>query len=228
MAHLQLVIGDKAYSSWSMRPWVLLTELGIPFEEVQVYFDEVGDHITVRDIEKWSPTGKVPSLWLNHAGGTRENVWDSLAIMETAHELHPNKGVWPSDAAARRRARAISAEMHSGFTALRGNMVCNVVKRFPGKGMNPAVQKDIDRISEIWAECRATYGAGGPFLFGRYCAADAMYAPVATRFHTYDVALQGIALEYQQAVLQSASMVKWVEAAKREYRFLKNEEPYAY
>jgi glutathione S-transferase len=223
---LQLVIGDKAYSSWSMRPWLLMTQAGIAFEEVQLQFAEQNGQLVTPGVEKWSPTGLVPAMWLDD-GGARECVWDTLAIAEALNDLYPNKQLWPADATARRLARAISAEMHSGFRALRGNMPVNVVKQYIGKGMNADVQKDVDRISAIWTQCRTAYAKDGAFLFGSFSIADAMYAPIATRFATYGVPLTGAALAYQQTILSCDAMVKWVAAAKREYHFLKLEEPYA-
>src|SRR6478672_8785364 len=169
MAELKLVIANKNYSSWSMRPWVLLTQADIPFAEVQLKFGDAG---TVAGIKDLSPTGQVPVLWID-----REPVWDSLASCEAMAELFPQKLLWPSDAAARRFARSISAEMHSGFRELRKSMPMNIRSSHPDKGRTPGVEKDIARIAAIWETCRRRYGAGGELLFGSFTCADAMFAP---------------------------------------------------
>src|SRR2546423_1173984 len=171
---MQLVIGNKNYSSWSMRPWVLLRQAGIPFEEVMLKF---GDDGKPTAIERYSPARKVPVLILDG-----EPVWDSLAICEAAAELHPEKALWPAAPQARRMARAICAEMHAGFKALRSAMGMNIRSRHPGKGMNPQSKKDIDRVVEIWSDCRKRFGAGGDLLFGRFSIPDAYFAPLGTRF----------------------------------------------
>jgi glutathione S-transferase len=213
-----LVIANKNYSSWSMRPWVLLTELGIAFEEVQVKF---GDGWAER-IARWSPTGQVPVLWLDG-----EPVWDTLAILEAAAERWPDRGVWPADARARQVARSLCAEMHAGFRALRGAMPMNIRGSFPGCGMSPEVQRDIDRIVGAWTECRHRFGAGGDLLFGRFSAADAYYAPVVTRFTTYGVPLPATAQAYCDAVQRLASVRAWSAAGRAEPDFVAEDEPYA-
>ena len=149
---LALVIGNKNYSSWSMRPWVALRQAGIPFREIQLWFDD-GAHAS--GAEQYSPTGQVPVLLVE---GTP--VWDSLAICETAADLFPDRGLWPADAHARARARAICAEMHAGFRSLRGAMPMNIRSSFPGKGMSPAVERDIARVCSLWNDCRGKFGAG--------------------------------------------------------------------
>jgi glutathione S-transferase len=216
---LQLVIGNKNYSSWSMRPWVLLRQAQIPFEEVQLKFD---DDTRVIGIEKYSPAGKVPVLLIDG-----EPVWDSLAICETAAELHPEKHLWPETPGARRVARSICAEMHSGFQALRGKMPMNIRSRHPGKGMTPESRKDIDRVVAVWTECRERFGGAGNFLFGRFSIADAFYAPVVMRFQTYAVQLPAVAQAYAEAVQALAAVREWVEAARRETEFVPADEPYA-
>jgi glutathione S-transferase len=219
MSDLTLVIGNKNYSSWSMRPWVLLTQLGIPFEEVKLRFpsDE-----WEKNIARWSPSGLVPVLWRGKLA-----VWDSLAIMETVHEWHPDRGVWPQDAAARAFARCAAAEMHSGFRDLRANMPMNIRASHPGKGLTPGVQANIDRIVRLWTEARTRFGAGGPFLFGAFSACDAMYAPVVMRFKTYGVALEGEAAKYAAAMRESAGVSAWVYSALQEKEFVAEDEPYA-
>ena len=208
MADLTLVIGNKNYSSWSMRPWVLLTQLGIPFEERKLRF-----HSDEWDagIGRWSPSGLVPVLWRGDVA-----VWDTLAIMEAVAEWFPDKGVWPADVAARAFARSATAEMHAGFRDLRSNMPMNIRSRHPGKGMTPEVRANIDRIEQLWGQARSRFGAGGEFLFGRFCAADAMFAPVVTRFATYGIELTGAARDYSAAVQALPSLRAWIEDARAE------------
>ena len=219
MTPLILVIGNKNYSSWSMRPWVLLTQAGIAFEEIQLKFSDTGK---VRGIEPYSPTRQVPVL----AIGT-EPVWDSLAICETVAEMFPEKRLWPADARARQIARSVCAEMHAGFRKLRGAMPMNIRASLPGKGMSPEVQPDIDRIVEIWESCRARHGAGGELLFGQFGVADAFYAPVATRFLTYAVPLPPVAQRYADALLALPAVQDWMAQARRETEFVRADEPYA-
>jgi len=216
---LQLVVANKNYSSWSMRAWVLLREAGIPFEEISLRFNDEG-HIP--GIERHSPSGQVPVLVID-----AEPVWDSLAIGETVAELFPDKLLWPRDARARRLARSICAEMHAGFRSLRSAMGMNIRSSHPGKGMNPAVQADIDRIAGMWQDCRARSKGEGSMLFGAFGVADAMYAPVATRFVTYAVALPPVAQAYADALLGLAAVREWVDAARRETEFVRADEPYA-
>jgi glutathione S-transferase len=156
-----------------------------------------------------------------------EPVWDSLAIAETVAEMHPEKHLWPEDPVARRVARSVCAEMHSGFQALRGAMVMNIRSKHPGKGMTPASRKDIDRIVALWADCRERFGGAGSLLFGRFSIADAFYAPVVTRFRTYAVKLPRVAEEYCEAVLALSAVREWSEAARRETEFVAADEPYA-
>ena len=214
---LTLVIGNKNYSSWSMRPWVLMRARGIPFQERLLKFESQDwkDHIGTL-----SPSGLVPVLWEGEpAKGFA--TWDTLAIAERLHELFPKHGVWPSDAQARARARSAAAEMHAGFRALRAAMPVNIRSSHPGKGMNPDVARDIARISAIWA------AAKGPYLFGDFCAADAFYAPVATRFVTYAVQIKGPAREYHKALLDAPALKAWSVDALKETEFFADDEPYA-
>ena len=219
MAALTLVIGNKNYSSWSMRPWVLLRQLGIEFEEKRLTF-----HSKEWDaeIERWSPSRLVPVLWRGD-----QSVWDSLAIMEAVNEWYPDKGVWPRDAAARAFARSAAAEMHSGFRDLRANMPMNIRSSHPGKGMKPEVQANIDRIEAIWSEARKRFGAGGPFLFGAFSAADAMYAPVVMRFKTYAVKLRPETQRYCDAMREAPGVRAFIEGALQEKEFVAEDEPYA-
>jgi len=218
---LELVIGNKNYSSWSMRPWILLREAQIPFNEIQLKFGEKDGGLTVPGIEKYSAAGKVPVLLVDG-----QPVWDSLAICETVAELFPQKKLWPENAAARRLARSACAEMHSGFQALRGKMPMNIRGRHPGKGLTPESRRDIDRVAALWAQCRDRFGAGGRLLFGKFSVADAFFAPVVMRFQTYAVELPGAAQEYCDAVHALASVREWCEAALRETEFVAEDEPY--
>jgi len=222
MARLRLVIGNKNYSSWSMRPWVLLRQVEIPFEEVQLQFDS---DVRVIGIEKYSRSGKVPVLVVEG-----EPVWDSLAIAETAAELFPEKQLWPADARARRMARSACAEMHSGFQALRDKMPMNIKGSHPGKGLTPESQRDIDRIVALWSECRETFGqksgSGGALLFGRFSIADAFFAPVVMRFRTYGVEVPRLARDYCAAVEALPAVREWIEAAQKEKKFVAGDEPY--
>ena len=214
---LVLVIANKNYSSWSMRPWTLLRGREIPFRERMIKFESQ----EWRDsIGKLSPSGLVPVLWEGEPG-TSFATWDTLAIAERLHELFPKRGIWPSDPRLRAQARSAAAEMHSGFRALRGSMPMNIRNRYPGKGMNDGVAKDIARISALWGQAK------GPYLFGEFGAADAFYAPVATRFVTYGVKLKGAAQKYQQTLLDSPAVKAWSTDAVKETEFVAEDEPYA-
>jgi glutathione S-transferase len=215
-----LVVGNKNYSSWSLRGWLLLRGFGIDFDEVQLKFHTDGWR---ENIGRWSPSGRVPVLWLDG-----EPVWDTLAIAETVAERWPEKDVWPRGARERALARSICAEMHAGFHALREAMPMNIRGSYPGRGMNPEVAKDIDRIAAIWTTCRERHGRGGEFLFGAFTAADAFYAPVATRFATYGVRVPGLARRYVEAVLALPAIQEWSAAARAEPEVIAAEEPYAH
>jgi glutathione S-transferase len=215
----KLAVANKNYSSWSMRPWVLLTQAGIAFTEIQLKFSDEG---RVGGVEAYSPTRQVPVLIIDG-----EPVWDSLAICETVAELFPDKQLWPADARARQIARSVCAEMHGGFRALRSAMPVNIRASLPGKGMNPAARKDIDRIVEIWQTCRERFGRGGALLFGQFTIADAYYAPVATRFLTYGVELPPAAQRYADALLALPAVSAWMAQARRETEFVRADEPYA-
>lgn len=210
MAQYTLVIGNKAYSSWSMRPWLAMKQAGLALDEVRIalYADEHD-----AKIRQYSAAGKVPVL-IDGA----ITVWDSLAICEYLAERHPAARLWPDSIAARAHARAISAEMHSGFAALRSNMGMNVRRSFPGTGMTPEVARDIARIEQIWVDCLKR--AGGPFLFGAFGIADAMYAPVVTRFKTYAVRLSAVAQAYVERIVALPAMREWYAAAQAETEVL--------
>ena len=216
---LELVIGNKNYSSWSMRPWVLLRQAEIPFQEIQLKFAQ---DVSVIGVEKYSPTRKVPVLLVDG-----EPVWDTLAICETAAELFPQNHLWPQEARARRVARSVCAEMHSGFQALRSRMPMNIRRRYPGKGLTAESQKDINRVVELWTDCRERFGGPGNFLFGRFSIADAFFAPVVMRFHTYGVTVPSLAQAYCEAVQGLAAVREWCDAARGETEFVVADEPYA-
>ena len=214
---LTLIIANKNYSSWSMRSWVLMHARGIPFAERMLKFESTEWD---EQIGTLSPSGLVPALWEGEPGAGFV-TYDTLAIAERLHELFPEHGIWPREASARARARSLAAEMHSGFGAMRDAMPMNIRGRYPGKGMNDSVARNIARISAIWAEAKR------PFLFGDFCAADAFYAPVATRFVTYGVELRGPAKAYQRALLDSPPVQAWSAAASKETEFVAADEPYA-
>lgn len=201
-----LVIGNKNYSSWSLRPWLALRHLGLPFIEERIALDQPD---TKARITSYSPAGRVPVLV--ESGIT---VWDSLAILEHLAERQPQ--LWPVAPTARATARSISAEMHSGFSALRTEMPMNI--RATGRKVTPSPEAaaDIARILAIWSSTRERFGVGGPWLFGAFSVADAMYAPVASRFRTYGVALPDPLAAYQATVLGSLAMQEWSAAAAAE------------
>jgi glutathione S-transferase len=219
MSDLSLVIGNKNYSSWSMRPWVLMKQLDIGFQEVPLKFHTPEWDAT---IERWSPSRLVPVLWRG-----QQAVWDTLAIMETLHEWYPAKAVWPRNDEARTFARSIAAEMHSGFRDLRTHMPMNIRASHPGKGQRPEVDANVRRIESLWTEARKRFGSGGEFLFGEFSAADAMYAPVVMRFKTYAVPLSATSERYCEAMRASRGVRAWIEAALQEKEFVAEDEPYA-
>lgn len=205
-----LIIGNKNYSSWSLRAWLVLRRAGIGFDELLIPLDTAD----TRDaILRHSPSGRVPCL--KHEGRV---VWDSLAIAEYAAELAPDRGLWPADPSARALARSVSAEMHAGFAALRAQLPMNLRADKRGRALTPEVERDIARIADLWAECRARFGeaGSGPFLFGAFTIADAFYAPVVTRFRTYGVPLDPMADAYASAIMAWPDMVAWIADAKRE------------
>ncbi|WP_323119588.1 glutathione S-transferase family protein [Burkholderia alba] len=204
---MKLIIGDKNYSSWSMRPWVLLTHFGIPFDEVLIELRR--DDTNARILEH-SPSGKVPCLVDDALGA----VWESLAIVETLAERFPQHPMWPRDPAARAQARSISAEMHAGFGALRNEMPLNVREAWPGRGATPASLADVARVDALWRRCLAA--SGGPFLFGEFSIADAMYAPVVLRFNTYAPPLSPEAGAYAARITALPAVRAWIDDARRE------------
>lgn len=205
---MHLYIANKLYSSWSLRPWILMTALDVPFEEtvIPMYFPESKGRML--DV---SPTGKMPCLVDGDI-----TVWESLAIMEFLHERFPDKGVWPRVPAARAHARAIASEMHAGFQALRQTCPMNLAKRFALRELSSDVADNVRRLEGMWSDCRRRFSGGGPYLFGDFCAADAMYAPVVTRLDTYQVPVSSETRRYMDAVLAHPAFVKWRTAALAE------------
>ncbi len=222
---LQLYIGNKNYSSWSMRPWVLLRQAGIAFEEVPVRFDSFDANSQFkRRLKAVSPTAKVPVL----VDGDLV-VWDTLAIAEYLAETHPGKRLWPEDRAARAHARSVTAEMHSGFTALRSHCPMNIEARLPDVGAilwrdQAGVRADVQRLADMWGELLARHG--GPMLFGHFTIADAFYAPVCMRLATYALPLPEPIAGYVQRVQQLPGVKAWIDGALAEQDFLDFEEPY--
>ncbi|MFP6731922.1 MAG: glutathione S-transferase family protein [Alphaproteobacteria bacterium] len=208
MARFTIIIGNKNYSSWSLRGWIALRHCTDDVDEVHI---RLRKPTTSADIRAHSPAGKVPAL----IDGDRL-VWDSLAICEYLAEIFPDAGLWPEDLAARAHARSVSAEMHSGFGALRNDMPMNCRASLPGKGATQAALFDIARIESIWNDCRDRFGGGGDFLFGSFSAADAMYAPVASRFKTYQPDIGATAEAYVEAIHSLPAMAQWIEAGRAE------------
>lgn len=222
---LKLYIGNKNYSSWSMRPWVLLTQAGIPFEEVMVRFDSFAAGSSFRQtVDAITPTGKVPVLV-----DEQLVVWDTLAIAEYLAEQFPEKHLWPQDRAARARARSVCTEMHAGFTGLRSNCPMNIEAALPEMGAliwrdKPAVRSDVARLVAMWQDLLAAHG--GPMLFGEFCIADAYFAPVCMRLKTYALPLPQDLAAYVDRVCALPGVKAWVEGALAEKDFLDFEEPY--
>jgi glutathione S-transferase len=212
-----LIIGNKAYSSWSLRPWLLMKHAGIGFEENRISLYE---HDSKQTLLRHSGAGKVPVL--RHG---ELIIWDSLAICEYLAEKHPEKRLWPADAAVRAHARSTSAEMHSGFGNLRSQMPMNVRRKIPNRATTREASADIARIQEIWEECRSRFGGTGPFLYGEFSIADAMFAPVVSRFHTYGVALSDTGADYSRHILALPAFLEWVAAANAETEVNPSYEP---
>src|SRR5437763_10190641 len=213
---LKLIIGNKNYSSWSLRPWLAMKVAGIPFEEEVISLDAADFKPRVSNI---SGSGKVPAL-----DDGCVQVWESLTILEYLAEMFPQAGLWPREAAARARARAIAAEMHAGFAPLRRLLPMNMRRPILPRELTPQAQANVQRIELIWTDCRTRFGAGGPFLFGAFGAADAMYAPVVSRFHTYAVALGPAARAYMAAIMNLPAWKEWLAAARDETWVLAEDE----
>ena len=222
---LKLYIGNKNYSSWSMRPWVLLRQAGISFEEAMVRFDSFDASSQFKStLQGLTPTGKVPLLVDGELA-----VWDTLAIAEYVAEQFPDKQLWPADKAARARARSICAEMHSGFTALRSNCPMNIEASLPEVGAliwrdKPGVRADVQRLQDLWGELLAAHG--GPMLFGQFTIADAYFAPVCMRLASYALPVNPTTAAYVQRVQALPGVAAWMEQARAEADFLDFEEPY--
>lgn len=220
-----LHIGNKRYSSWSLRGWLLLEAFGLSFEE------EVAPMYTAAFEEmqrRIAPGRQVPTLEWRREDGQSQMIWDSLAIAEFLAERHPEAGHWPADPAARALARCLTAEMHSGFSALRGHMPMNIGVSYPGFGRGPGVAADVARLESLWAFARERYGAGGPYLFGAaYTAADAFFTPVAYRAVAYGLEFAPAAAEYAEALRAHPAAEAWRQAAEAEiwvepwYNFIK-------
>jgi glutathione S-transferase len=227
-AMLQLVIGNKNYSSWSMRPWVLMRHFGLAFEEIKLRFDFSEGSAFYRELTRWTPAGRVPVLLEDGFA-----VWDTLAIAERVAELvaerRPEQAVWPREARARARARSLCAEMHAGFAALRQHCPMNIEASLPQVGARvlveqPQVQRDVQRIVQMWSDALQT--SGGPFLFGSFGAVDAYYAPVVARIRCYALPLPEHLQDYAARVWASPGVAAWVADALAEHDFLDFEEPY--
>ena len=213
---LKLVLANKAYSSWSLRPWILLAHFKIPFEEIVIPLDLPE---TRAAILKHSPTGKVPAL-IDGA----ITIWESLAIMEYVAEKYPEKAIWPKSKAARAHARALSSEMHAGFQALRQQCPMNFRRPVRRIDFSPETLADIARIEAAWADACQRFGKAGPFLFGRFCAADAMFAPVVNRLHVYDAPVKRTTRDYMKAISDLPAWKTWTKDAEvEEWRIAKYE-----
>jgi glutathione S-transferase len=213
---LHLVIGNKNYSSWSFRPWLAMKVAGIAFDETVISLEAKDFKARVMAV---SGAGKVPVLI---DGETR--IWESLAILEYLAEKFPAAALWPKDGSARAQARAVAAEMHAGFVSLRRLLPMNVWRPVKPRALDDGSKTDVARIETIWRDCRARFGAAGPFLFGAFGAADAMYAPVVWRFHTYAVEVSDTARAYMGAMMALPAWREWRDAARREPWVLEHDE----
>jgi glutathione S-transferase len=208
VAPLKLIVASKAYSSWSLRPWILLAHFKIPFEEVVIPLDMPE---TRAAILKYSPNGKCPAL----VDGAI-TVWESLAVIEYIAERYPEKAIWPRGKAARAEARSLAAEMHAGFQALRQHCPTNFRRPVRKIALTEAVEADVARIEAAWAHARRGFGKSGPFLFGRFSAADAMFAPVVNRFQVYDVPVTRGSRDYMNAVMALPAWKAWIADGEAE------------
>ena len=221
---MQLLIGNKNYSSWSMRPWVLMRQLGLPFTETMLRFDFGEGSVFRQTVARHSPAGRVPVLVDDGFA-----VWDTLAIAEYLHERFPQAGVWPGQTEARARARSLCAEMHSGFSNLRSHCPMNIEAHFPEIGARlmaeqAGVRTDLARIDAMW--CEALQASGGPMLFGAFGAVDAFYAPVCMRIRNFALAVSDTARAYVERVAALSSVQAWISDALAEHDFVAEDEPY--
>ncbi len=208
---IKLIIGNRAYSSWSMRGWLAVRQSGLEFEELVVpVFDEAWEQL--REGDEFAPSlGKVPILWDGDSV-----VWDSIAIVEFLADRVGRDKFWPAEDAARGMARSMAAEMHSSFGNLRRDLPMNVRRNYGARELSPKVVEEINRILQLWAQARARFGGTGQYLFGEWCAADIMFAPVVTRFVTYSVPVPPFAATYMEAVLAHPAVAEWIEKAQEE------------
>jgi glutathione S-transferase len=207
-----LFIGNRAYSSWSLRPWLVLRWAGISFEERLINLDAPGyAEQSIAEVRAVSPSGRVPALRVG-----ADSIWDSLAIAEWAAEQRPQALLWPTDPVARMYARCATAEMHSGFAAVREHLPMCLRVRRPEQAWNPATRRELDRIRTLWTSLRERFGAGGPWLLGARSIADAFFAPVVTRLRTYSVAMPPVVNEYCETVLEDADFLEWEKAGLAE------------
>lgn len=216
MAKLHLIIANKNYSSWSLRPWLAMTMAGLEFDETMILLDTP---VMKKQIAEHSGAGRLPVLRHGNV-----SVWESLAILEYLAERFPEKNFWPKTRATRAVARSIANEMHAGFSSLRNACPMNLRRPHRPIAMDDAVRSDVARIEEIWRDCRTAYGKGGKFLFGKFCNADAMFAPVVTRFDTYAIPVAGDTRTYMDTVLATPAFQKWKSEALKETWILPHEE----
>ncbi len=214
---LKLLIGNKRYSSWSLRPWIAMKVLGVPFDEMLFPLYQPGSS---EQVLKYSPTGKVPALVDGEIV-----VWESLAILDYLADRFPDLAMWPRDLAARGLARAVSAEMHAGFVPLRRQCPMNIMRdRAKPREIPADVEINVKRIDTIWSEARAKHGKGGPFLFGAFGAADAMYAPIVSRFSSYAIPVSAVAKDYMDVIMGLPAWREWEAAARTEPWIMENNE----
>ena len=214
-AHYTLIVGTKNWSSWSLRPYLALRTIGIPFEEVVIKLRQTSHPTSSEQILRYSPAGRVPALKIDDAGDS-VTVWDSLAICETLAERHPEARLWPADAATRAVARSYAAEMHSGFPDLREQLSMDFARRVPLPALRDSTKEQIARIIAAWDQALTRHGKDGGFLFGHFTIADCMYGPVASRFVTYGVELPSNVLDYVARMMALPAMRDWGAAAQKE------------
>jgi glutathione S-transferase len=215
---MKLVIANKNYSTWSLRPWLLMRHAGIPFQEELIDFNAADFKQRVRN---YTGSGKVPVLLDGDLV-----IWDSLAIAEYIAEKFPEKALWPHAAPARAVARSVCAEMHSGFQEMRSRLTMNCQVRFTSVLLHKNARRDVARVIEIWRDCRQRFGADGPFLFGRFSVADAFFAPVTIRFTAYGIDLPAVGRDYVATIQALPAMQEYINAARAETSFVESDEPY--